>query len=277
MKNGQRTHEITTDDGVTIAGTVRGHGPPVVFSPGGIGDAELDWQQVLPYLTDQFTCYLPSLRGRGLSGENADLRLDRLVEDLAAYVDSVGGQVGLVGWSAGGMVLAVAAKSDTVDAVAAVEPTMFHLMDEEERAGLAGAVTRVRELAADGNMPEAVRTFLGVPFNEAELTAVDATGYFEATGRYVPTLLNQLAQTMKSEGRGPDDPSVLGAISAEVLVLYGSDTKPFLEAGASYVADHVPNAALRELPGVGHAAPLTHPETVAEALGDFFSSTLDAA
>jgi pimeloyl-ACP methyl ester carboxylesterase len=70
---------------------------------------------------------------------------------------------------------------------------------------------------------------------------------------------------------------VLGAISAEVLVLYGSDTKPFLEAGASYVADHVPNAALRELPGVGHAAPLTHPETVAEALGDFFSSTLDAA
>lgn len=272
-----RRHEITADDGAAIVGTVRGQGPPLVFSPGGIGDAELDWQRVVPHLTDRFTCYLPSLRGRGLSSEHADLRLGRLVDDLAAYVDSVGEQAGLVGWSAGGMVLALAAESDSVAAVVAVEPTMFHLMDDEERAGLAAAVGRLRELAADGNMSEAVRAFLGVAFSEAELADVDETGYFDAAGRYAPTLLNQLAQTMKSEGPGPDDPSVLGAISAEVLVLYGSDTKPFLRAGASYVADHVPHAALREMPGVGHAAPLTHPEVVAEALGEFFSSTLNPA
>ena len=273
----QRTHYVTTTDGVTIGGAVHGQGPPLVFLPGGIGDGDLDWQALLPHLIGRFTCYLPSLRGRGLSGDHPDLRLSRLVDDLVAYVDSIGEATGLVGWSAGGMALVVAAQSDAVDAVAAVEPTMFSLMGDQERVALGGAVARMGELAAEGNMTEAVRAFLGVPFNDEEIAVADEVGYFEATGRYVPTLLNQLPQTMESEGPDPDDPAVLGAISAAVLVLQGSDTKPFLAAGARYVADHVPNATLREIPGAGHAAPLTHPEALAEAIMEFFSPTQQPA
>jgi pimeloyl-ACP methyl ester carboxylesterase len=270
----QRTHYVTTTDGVTIGGTVHGQGPPLVFLPGGIGDGDLDWQALMRHLTGRFTCYLPSLRGRGLSGDHPDLRLSRLVDDLVAYVASIEEVAGLVGWSAGGMVLAVAARSDAVAAVAAVEPTIFRLMDDQERAGLGEAVARMAELAAEGKMTEAARTFLGVPFNSEEIAVADEVGYFQATGRYVPTLLNQLPQTMQSEGPAPDDPAVLGAISAPVLVLHGSDTKPFLAAGARYVADHVPNATLREIPGAGHAAPLTHPEALAEEIMEFFSPTL---
>ena len=268
----QRTHDVTTDS-VTISGTVHGHGPPLVFLPGGIGDGDLDWQALLPHLTGSFTCYLPSLRGRGLSSDSSDLRLHRLVEDLVAYVESIGQSTGLVGWSAGGMVLLVAAQSDAVDAVAAVEPTIFSLMDDQERAGLGAAVTRMSELAADGNLAEAARAFLGIAFNDDEVTIADEAGYFEATGRYIPTLLKQLPQTMQSEGPGPDDPQVLGTISAPVLVLHGSDTKRFLAAGARYVAGHVPNARLREIAGAGHAAPLTHPEALAEAITEYFSPT----
>ena len=266
----QHTHNVTTADGVTIRGTVHGHGPPLVFSPGGIGDSDLDWQMLLPHLTSRFTCYLPSLRGRGLSGDHPDLGLTRLVDDLVVYVDSIGEAPGLVGWSAGGMVLAVAGKSHAVGAVAAVEPTMFGLLDDHDRAALGEAVTGMREFAAEGNMTEAVRAFLAFPFNDEEIAVADEAGYFEATGRYVPTLLNQLSQTMQSEGPALDDPAVLGAISAAVLVLHGSDTKPFLAAGARHVAEHVPNATLREIPGAGHAAPLTHPEALAEALTEFF-------
>ena len=266
----QRTHHVTTTDGVTIGGSVHGHGPPLVFSPGGIGDGDLDWQMLLPHLTGRFTCYLPSLRGRGLSGDHPDLRLGRLVDDLVAFVDSIGEAPGLVGWSAGGMVLAVAAKSDAVHAVAAAEPTMFRLLDDHDRAALGEAVTGMREFAAEGRMTEAARAFLAFAFNDEEIAVADEVGYFEATGRYVPTLLNQLAQTMQSEGPTPDDPALLGAISAAVLVLHGSDTRPFLATGARYVAGHVPNATLREIPGAGHAAPLTHPEALAEALTEFF-------
>ena len=272
-----RTHEVTTTDGVTIGGTVHGHGPPLVCLPGGIGDGDLDWQAVLGHLTGRFTCHLVSLRGRGSSGEHPDLRLGRLVEDLVAYVDSIGEATGLVGWSAGGMALLVAAQSKVVDAVAVVEPTLFSLLDDQERAALGEAVTRMNELAAEGNMAEASRAFLGFPFNDEEIAIAQDVGYFQATGRYVPTLLDQLAQTMQSEGPGPDHPEVLGAISAPVLVLHGSETKRFLTASARHVAEHVPNATLREIVGAGHAAPLTHPEALAEALTEFFSSTQQPA
>ena len=272
-----RAHEVTTTDGVTIKGTVHGQGPPLVCLPGGIGDGDLDWQAVLGHLTGRFTCHLVSLRGRGSSGEHPDLRLSRLVEDLVAYVDSIGEAPRLVGWSAGGMALLVAAQCEVVDAVAVVEPTLFSLLDDQERAALGQAVARMKELAADGNMAEASRAFLGFPFNDEEIADVDETGYFEATGRYVPTLLDQLAQTLQSEGPGPDDPDVLGAISAPALVLQGSHTKRFLAAGARHVAEHVPNATLREIAGAGHAAPLTHPDVVAEALTEFFSPTQQPA
>ena len=273
----QPTHYVATTDGVTIGGTVHGQGPPLVFSPGGIGDGNLDWQALLPHLTGRFTCHLPSLRGRGLSGDHPDLRLSRLVDDLVAYLDSIGEVTGLVGWSAGGMALVVAAQSDAVDTVAAVEPTIFSVMDDRERAALGEAVARMRELAVDGDMAAAVRAFLGVPFNDEELAVADEAGYFEAAGRYVPTLLKQLAQTMKSEGPRPDDPALLGAISAPVLVLQGSDTKPFLAAGARHVADHVPGARIQEIPGAGHASPLTHPEALAAALAEYFSPTQQPA
>jgi pimeloyl-ACP methyl ester carboxylesterase len=267
----QRTHYVTTTDGVTIGGTVHGQGPPLVFLPGGIGDSDLDWQALLPHLIGRFTCYLPSLRGRGLSGDHPDLRWSRLVEDLVVYVDGIGEATGLVGWSAGGMVLVVAAQSDAVEAVAAVEPTLWGLMDDQERAAIGEAVARMGELASEGRLTDAMRAFFGFPFNDEEIAVAEDAGYFEATGRYVPTLLNQLRQTMESEGLDPKDPAVLSAISAAVLVLHGSNTKPIFSASARHVVDHVPNATLREIRGAGHAAPLTHPEALAAALTEFFS------
>ncbi len=67
------------------------------------------------------------------------------------------------------------------------------------------------------------------------------------------------------------DPAVLGAIQAPVVVLLGSDTKPIFPVSARYVTDHVPNAQVQEVPGAGHAAPLTHPEALAEALTEVFA------
>jgi hypothetical protein len=46
----QRDHYVTTTDGVTIGGTVHGHGPPLVFPHAVLGDGDLDWQALLPLL-----------------------------------------------------------------------------------------------------------------------------------------------------------------------------------------------------------------------------------
>jgi pimeloyl-ACP methyl ester carboxylesterase len=250
---------------------VHGEGPPLVFLQGVIGDGDLNWGLLLGHLTDRFTCHLPNLRGRGLSSDHSDLRTPRLVEDAVTYVDSIGKPTGLVGWSGGGtFALAAAARSDVVTGVAPFEPGILSLADEQVQAVIGHAVARTGELAAQGNLTAAVRAFAGFPFNDEEIAVADDAGYFEAASRYVPKLLNLLQQAMESEDPAAD-PAVLGAISAPVMVLLGSDTKPFFITSATYVADHVPNARIQEIPGAGHAAPLTHPEALAEALTEFFS------
>jgi pimeloyl-ACP methyl ester carboxylesterase len=267
----QRNHYVTTSDGVTLGGTVHGDGPPLVFLQGVIGDGDLDWGSTLRHLTDKFTCHLPSLRCRGLSGDHPDLSGPRLVEDFLTYIDSLGEPTGLTGWSGGGTwALAVAAQSDAVSAVAPFEPGVLSLMDEQEQAAFGDAVARMGELAAQGRLTAAASAFAGWPFNDEEIATAEDAGYFEAAARYVPNLLNLLQQWGEYVGPTPDDPAVLGAISAPVLVLHGADTKPFLTSSARYVADHVPNARIHAIPGAGHAAPLTHPEALAEALIEFF-------
>jgi pimeloyl-ACP methyl ester carboxylesterase len=268
----QRTHYVTTTDGVTIGGTVNGQGPPLVFLQGVVGDGDIDWNRVVEHLTGRFTCHLPSLRGRGLSGDHPDLSPGRRAEDILTYIDSIEQPTGLVGWSGGAnSALAVAAQSDAVDAVASVEPGILSLMDGAQKAVVGAAVASTAELAAEGDLAAAVRAFLRFPFNDEEIAVAEDAGYLEAAGRYVTNLLNLLQQEMEYEGPTADDPAVLGAISAPVLLLLGSNTKPFFIASARHVTDHVPNARVHEIPGAAHASPLTHPEALAEALTEFFS------
>lgn len=265
----QRTHYVTTTDGVIIGATVHGQGPPLVLLQGSIGDGDIDWQAVVGHLSSRFTCHLPSMRGRGLSGDHPDLSFDRLVDDFLTYVDSIGEPTGLVGWSAP-FALVAATQSDAVDAVAYFESSMLSLMDEQEQAAVSEIFARTGELAAEGRLADAARVFAGFPFNDKEIAVLDDAGYLEAAGRYVPNLLNHLQQVME-QGDPIADPAVLGAISVPVLVLHGSDTKRLFAASARAVTERVPNARMQEIPGAGHAAPLTHPETLAEALTEFFA------
>ena len=62
--NEKRIHRAVSADGTEIAGRVVGEGPALVLVHGGIGHGDLAWEALLPHLTDRFTCYLPSIRGR---------------------------------------------------------------------------------------------------------------------------------------------------------------------------------------------------------------------
>jgi pimeloyl-ACP methyl ester carboxylesterase len=271
--NDHRTHYVTTSDGVAIIATVHGQGPPLVFLQGAVGDGDLDWQAVLPHLTDRFTCHLPSMRCRGLSGDHLDLSIPRLVDDVTTYVDSVGEPAGLVGWSLGaGLALQAAARSDVGGAVAAFEPAMMDLLDERERAVMGAAVAGTGEQAQAGDPPAAVRNFLSWPFTEEEIAVAEQAGYIEAAGPYVPSLLEFLQQAASHDPE-TDQGSVLAAISVPVLALKGSDTRPFFADSVRYVADHDPDARVQEIPGAAHPAPVTLPEAFAAALTGLLSSS----
>ncbi len=267
----QRTHAVTTDDDVTVRASVQGQGPPLVFLQGVLGDGDLDWQRVVPHLTGRFTCHLPSMRGRGPSDDHPNVMIDRLGGDYAAYVESLGEPAGLVGWSAGaGHALAVSARCEAVIATALYEPIAGMLMDAEERADLLGALARGVSLVEQGDLPAAMRAIASFPFTPDDLAAADAAGYLEAAGKYAPHVLRVFQQVGAYDGPMPEDPAVLGAISAPVLVLHGTETSRVFDVSAQHMVSHVPDARSHAVSGAGHAGPLTHPGVVAEALTEFF-------
>lgn len=265
-------HYVTTTDGVTLGATVHGEGPPLVFWHGAYGDGDLDWRGLLPYLAQRFTCHKPSWRGRGFSQDHPDLSYTRRIDDVIDYVDSLDEPTGLVGWSGGANpALAAAGLTDAVSAVALIEPTMGSIMDEHERATFGAAIASLSELAAEGRMTDALRAAAEFPFSAEEIALANASGYFESAARYVPNLLGVFRQLREHTGPTVDDPPVLEAISTPVLVLVGAETKPFWLRSAQHVVDHVPNARTEQIAAAGHAALITHPAELAEALTRFFS------
>jgi pimeloyl-ACP methyl ester carboxylesterase len=272
--NEKRIHRAVSADGTEIAGQVVGEGPALVLVHGGIGHGDLAWEALLPHLTDRFTCYLPSTRGRGLSGDHADHTPPRLVEDVTAFVDSIGEPVCLVGWSGSGpWCLGAAAQSDSVIAVAAYEP-LVPGSGETDMPRLGAALEKAGMAAAEGRLVDAVRAFAAGICTDDEVAALEPTTFFERWAGAVPALLNDLGQDNAYEGPRSIDPEALEQVSVPVLVLRGEQTllTSLWGESAEHVARHVPDTHIRKLSGVGHFAPVLAPELLSEELISFMES-----
>jgi pimeloyl-ACP methyl ester carboxylesterase len=274
-----RIHRAVSADGTEIVGRVHGQGPPLVLFHGAPHDGDLAWETLVPHLADRFTCYLPSWRGRGLCADSEDHTPPRHEEDAAAFIDSIGGTVHVVGWSAGVMTaLGAAANSDAVGAVALYEPTVIPVMGEDDLADLGATFEQVGAAAADGRLAEAARAFHRFVANDDELAALDAE-YYERSGRAFPSLLRTVQASQTYEGSESTDPETMARVSVPVLLLRGEQTRraTFYADTEQYVAEHVPDPHVRELPGIGHFAPNLAPEPVAEALVSFFGAVRQPA
>ena len=269
-----RIHRTKSADGTEIAGRVHGQGPPLVLFHGAPHDGDLAWEDLVPHLADRFTCYLPSWRGRGLSADSEDHTPPRHTEDAAAFVDSIGGPVYVAGWSAGVMAtLGAAANSDSVAAVALYEPTVMSVMREADLADLGATFQQIGAAVAEGRLADAARAFHPFVATDDELAAL-GTDYYERSGPAFPSLLQALQALQAYDGPRSTDPEAMARISVPVLLLRGQQTRraTFYADAEQYVAEHVGDPHLRELPNVGHFAPALAPEPVAEALASFFAS-----
>jgi pimeloyl-ACP methyl ester carboxylesterase len=266
-------HHTVSDDGTEIAGRVHGQGPALVLLHAGLGDGDLDCGALVPHLAGRFTCYLPSTRNRGLSGHSPDLSPERHVEDVTAFIESIGEPVGLVAASGGAITaLGAAAHSSAVAAVAVYEPIVPEALGEEEGAGFEAAFTRMAELAGEDRLADAARAMMGFLADDEELSSFEASDHFAAAGRFVPVGLEQIQQAFQAE-LDPTDPSELAKVSAPVLILHGSQAKlRWFTDGVRHVAEHVARSEVREIPAVGHHAFWVRPEPVVDELIRFLDT-----
>ena len=95
-----------TANGIDIAYTMEGSGPPLVLLHGASSSALEDWAQQRPLFRQSFTLYLPDARGHAGTRWDASAGWSRelLVEDLLAYVNGLGlDTFHLAGFSMGAM------------------------------------------------------------------------------------------------------------------------------------------------------------------------------
>src|SRR5512132_4550671 len=168
-----RVQVAISADGTEIVGRVRGQGPPVVLVHGGWGDGEVAYEALVPHLADRFTCYTPSTRGRGLSGDNSDHSVHRLVQDVIAFIDTIGEPVYLMGWSGIEPPLGTAAQSSAVSAVALFEGYVPPVAEADDLASLGATIERTGAAAADGRLADAARAFAPFVMTDAELAPLD--------------------------------------------------------------------------------------------------------
>lgn len=273
-------HRVVSDDGTEIAGRVHGEGPPLVLVPGAMGDGEFVWDPLLPLLTDRFTCYAMSVRSRGLSGHSTDLSTDRRIQDVVAFVESIGEPVGLLGWSQGGqLVLGAAERTDAVSALIACEPGVLETTSEEEFEQLIGAVTRLGELAAADRPVDAARSFFEWISTEEELDEMDEAmlaAFNEGAAANVQVFLEEVEGLDEETGPSPTEAAELAKITAPVLLLHGDRSEPWFINGIHHVAEHVTDAQVHEIDGTGHMAPIHAPEAVADEVIRFLAATPEA-
>jgi len=276
----ERIHRAVSADGTEIAGRVRGEGPPLVLIHGAIGDGEIAWEALWPHLANRFTCYLPSTRGRGLSADSPDHSPPRLEEDVTAFVDSIGEPVGLVGWSgSGAWALGAAERSAAVAAVAIYEPVVIGVGGEADTAPLGAAMQRVGASVADGRLLDAARAFLPGICTDNEIAALERTRFSQRWADRVPAMLQFLQYDTAYSGPRSTDPESLAQIATPVLLLRGERTLlgTFFSDVERYVAQHIAEPHVCQLPGVGHFAPVLEPESVADELITFFESVRQPA
>jgi pimeloyl-ACP methyl ester carboxylesterase len=273
---GPRSQQVATDDGVELVAAVCGQGPPVVMLPAGPGDSTTCWRFVRPLLSEGFTCHLLDTRGRGASGDHPDHSPSRLVQDVLTYAATIGEPVGLVGWGAALWARVAAEATDSVGAVAAYEPGANEVMNEDVAATFEATMPLVGELVEQGRPVEAANAFLeksSVIYAEDELaTGVPAAFWTESARRLAVFLQDEQGEA--STEPGPTEPTVLSTITAPVLLIAGTSSRPWFRDSVRYVAEHLPNATVREIEGAAHFGPHLDARAVADEMARFFAAHL---
>jgi pimeloyl-ACP methyl ester carboxylesterase len=262
----ERIHRAISDDGTQIAGRVLGQGPPLVLVHGGLGSGEVSWRFLLPYLTERFTCFTMSTRGRGLSADSPDHTVERLVQDVTSFVASIGDPVGLVGHSSGGALsLAATARSSAVSSLAVYEPATMELASEDLVTRFENARADIQRATDEGRLVDGARIMFEeiALANDDELAAISAVGTAKLMAPGVPEFLSDAKPILTWRHF---DSALLGRITVPTLLLRGSRTDAFYAGVVDHLAPRLADARVREIPGAGHLGPQLAAESVAEEL-----------
>jgi pimeloyl-ACP methyl ester carboxylesterase len=245
--------------GVRLHWQIEGSGPPIVLLHGWALDLH-SWDSLVALLAPRFTVLRFDRRGFGLSGGAPDIHAN--VSDLLALLDAAGiDRPVLVGMSQGAR-LAIHFSLEHPQRTRALVLDGAPALEAESELPLA----RYRSLLESQGPAALQREVLRHPLMQLHGTAPAAARLLaDVVARYGG---QDLLHPPKSR-RKPD----LGAITAPVLILNGSDDSGERREAGRGLQIAIPGASHLMLQGAGHLAMLDNPAAYAQAL-DTFCATL---
>jgi len=253
-------------NGYPMAYVERGSGPTVVLVHGAINDYRY-WTPQLDSLSSKFRVVSVSLRHyypEPWKGEG-DFSFKRHAEDLAAFIERLGGPVHLVAHSRGGPVAFATAhaRPDLVRKLVLMEPALFALLP-----GKGGADVRARRARATEAYLKKGDVEGGVQFFFDDINGAGAWQRLPEQQRRVRrenawTIVGQLGdvETLSC----PD----FGQLKMPVLLMQGERSPQLFKSIVAAARNCLPSAGLAVIPNAAHQMNHHNPAAFQDALSSF--------
>ena len=261
-------HSLTTEDGVNMRVVIEGHGPDLVFIPGGDQTADA-YSQLFNHLSGQFRCISYDPRGAGeTTAPPPPWTMSDMARDCAAVIDAFcDGKAAVTGLSMGGLI---------TQAVAIDYPGKVRV------AMPMGTAAYIEGFTRDWMQAEIDLRREGVRLPDYFIAPHYAAYAFPAKALGDPALWAQVkaSYTERFRDRDPKDTidqwqACLDFDCREALktcpvpfdVISFSEDVQTPPSMCKVVSDLVPDGTFHELPGLGHVSLVRHkPKEVADTL-----------
>jgi pimeloyl-ACP methyl ester carboxylesterase len=261
---------VRSADETTIAYTRAGQGPPLILVDGALCSRSFGpMPKLAEQLTSHFTVYTYDRRGRGDSGEGGPYSPDREVEDLEALAALAGDTVYLHGTSSGSALALEAAKHIRSIAKLVVYEPPF-IVDDTRPPMPDDWLPRLKQLIADNKSGDAVKMFMRFVGTPAVFTAVmpftPVWGKLKAVAHTLPYDITIVHDHQRGK---PLTAAEWATVKAPTLVAAGGKSPAWMTNGTRALADVLPEATYRTLPGQNH---MVKAQAIAPVLTEFFTS-----
>lgn len=235
------------------------------------------WRSLMDSLSPRYHVLAPDLYGAGKSPEWPSDRVIRLadeVELLEPVFARAGPPLALVGHSYGAALALMAAMTNPsrVCALALFEPTLFSVLDAETPA--TNEADGIRHAVADAS--------LALDRGDRDSAAERFIDYWMGTGSWkqmpeqrkspiVASIVNvrRWAHALFTE---PTPLSAFGSLDIPILYMVGKRSTASAHGVARLLGNVLPRVRMEEIDGVGHMAPVTHPDKVNPLIERFLES-----
>jgi 2-succinyl-6-hydroxy-2,4-cyclohexadiene-1-carboxylate synthase len=236
--------------------------PPALVLLHGFTQTRQSWRRTIAALDGRYRAIAPDLPGHGLLSERRPASLAAVLAYLAALIDE---PHALAGYSMGGRI--------ALHAALARPELVTRLVLLGASPGLADPGERTSRRAADDALADRIEQ-IGVerfaaewaelPLWEGQPERVRAA----AKADRLRNTADGLAAALRGLGTGALEPlwDRLGELAMPVTLVAGERDAKF-RGIAERMAERIPRAEVRVIPGAGHAAQLERPELVAAAIG----------